>query len=255
MKRFPFLWSPLSERGLRSGCGVIRATEPSSLFFPPLFLGAVKRTLFGWARLSPYPYPNYHHHHHHHHQDDRITIVRQLPDITCPFTQMIHAVGITTRRLASSCRVSPATLAGSCLRHPQHPSATVLPRHDTVLASALPSPAFRQPYSSTVAAATSDASTSEDSHQPRRNRLSHQVCVELRGLPSTATPSDIRRLSADIKTSNDIFKIELLRTIYLNPSGKALVYFTSETHAKYFHASASRRIVGGHQIHAHLLSR
>lgn len=78
--------------------------------------------------------------------------------------------------------------------------------------------------------------------------------VLLSGLPTTATPADIRALARQTKTANDIGRIEFIYLKSFVPSGKALVSFSSPIHARMFEADAHGRIVGGKYINANLRS-
>ncbi|SPO24024.1 uncharacterized protein UTRI_03434_B [Ustilago trichophora] len=87
----------------------------------------------------------------------------------------------------------------------------------------------------------------------RRNLL-REKDVLLTGLPTTATPADIRALAHQDKTANDIGRIEYIYTKSLRPSGKALVSFSSTTHARHFERAAHGRILGGRMLKADLRS-
>ncbi|SNX86474.1 uncharacterized protein MEPE_05183 [Melanopsichium pennsylvanicum] len=87
----------------------------------------------------------------------------------------------------------------------------------------------------------------------RRNHL-RQKDVLLSGLPTTATPTDIRALAREPSTANDIGRIEYVYTRTFRPSGKALVSFSSNTTAARFEAAAHGRILGGRMLNAQLKS-
>ncbi len=87
-----------------------------------------------------------------------------------------------------------------------------------------------------------------------RRKLVREKDVLLTGLPTTATPTDIRTLAREAKTSNDIGRIEFIYTRNMRPSGKALVSFSSNVHARHFEAAAHGRILGGRMLNASLRS-
>ncbi|KIS67084.1 uncharacterized protein UMAG_11552 [Mycosarcoma maydis] len=84
--------------------------------------------------------------------------------------------------------------------------------------------------------------------------ITREKDVLLSGLPTTATPADIRALARESKTANDVARIEFIYTKALRPSGKALISLSSHVRARAFEADAHGRIVGGRMINADLRS-
>lgn len=78
--------------------------------------------------------------------------------------------------------------------------------------------------------------------------------VLLTGLPTSATPADIKALAREPKTHNDIGRIEYIYTRSMLPSGKAIVSFSSSAHARLFEMAAHGRILGGRRLNANLRS-
>ncbi|KAN0059663.1 hypothetical protein ACQY0O_008234 [Thecaphora frezii] len=74
--------------------------------------------------------------------------------------------------------------------------------------------------------------------------------VLLSGLPTSALPNDIRGLAPNAKIANHVSRIEFLRTHFFEPSGKALVHFSTENHARGFEQACSKRILGGSVLDA-----
>lgn len=87
-----------------------------------------------------------------------------------------------------------------------------------------------------------------------RRKLAKEKDVLLSGLPTSATPTDIRSLAHETKTSNDIGRIEYIYTKSMRPSGKALISFSSNIHASRFESAAHGRILGGRMLSASLRS-
>lgn len=85
-----------------------------------------------------------------------------------------------------------------------------------------------------------------------RRNVMREKDVLLTGLPTTATPADIRALAHQTKTANDIGRIEYIYTKSLRPSGKALVSFSSTIRARHFEGAAHGRILGGRMLKAYL---
>ena len=85
-----------------------------------------------------------------------------------------------------------------------------------------------------------------------RASLQSEKHVLLSGLPTTATPADIRALARETKTANDIGRIEYIYMRSMTPSGKAIVSFSSHLRARAFEADAHGRIVGGRMLNARI---
>ncbi|EPQ29668.1 uncharacterized protein PFL1_02888 [Pseudozyma flocculosa PF-1] len=78
--------------------------------------------------------------------------------------------------------------------------------------------------------------------------------VLLTGLPATATPNDIRRLTGNDASGQHFHRIEFLRTLFFNPSGKALVYFSTDSSARRFQRACSKRILGANVLDSRCMS-
>ncbi|EST09218.1 Nucleotide-binding, alpha-beta plait [Kalmanozyma brasiliensis GHG001] len=87
-----------------------------------------------------------------------------------------------------------------------------------------------------------------------RRTLVSEKDVLITGLPTTATPLDIRALARETKTFNDVGRIEFMYTRSFQPTGKALVSFSATMRARMFEEDAHGRIVGGKMIKANLRS-
>ncbi|GAC95925.1 biotin synthase [Pseudozyma hubeiensis SY62] len=136
-----------------------------------------------------------------------------------------------------------------------HPLAFATPSSRSAIA---PTPCGSRGYSNLGSIERSDFYQAAEAEgvspsQFKRNILRDKD-VLLSGLPTTATPADIRALARESKTANDVARIEFIYTRALRPTGKALVSMSSHVRARAFEADAHGRIVGGRMVAANLRS-